>query len=332
MYTPQEKAPDPQSEKKTRLETRKTAPAGQDLRWLLAEADKVRGRRVELPWLICGESECMILCAEYSPQSGQPSWMLYRGDGPGSEMLWESVDTDFELLFDVISMFQSQIEKEWKQQHGGFMQASSPVDAPTREEPASSVDTKPAGTGYFENLTPMDFDLLKKQSNILLGRMLVESGIVSEPMLDEALKLQEMVRNDSLTPLQATEALRKAYKRSVPQSEETRKTTAETKRENLVETAAIVDLLKQAGIVTENDISVGNDVRKKHGGDLGQILVSSGKLDKVTYEAANKAWPLVRDNRLRPEQAIIALHYCQRMRVPLREAFNDMGWDAPSEI
>jgi hypothetical protein len=246
VYTPQEKQPDPQQQKKVRLETRKEVPTHHDLRWLLAEAEKVQGRRVELPWLICGGEECMILCVEYSPQNGQPSWMLYHGDGAESQMLWESVDTDFELLFDVLAMFQSEIEKPWRSGQAPIQRSARPADWPehanidpgiTGLDPGSAgfqpsatdwpETAKPAPSGYFENLSPVDFDLLKKQSNILLGRMLVESGLISEPMLDEALKFQEMVRNDSISAIQACEALRKAYARSVPPSD-ARKTTNET--------------------------------------------------------------------------------------------------------
>jgi len=60
-----------------------------------------------------------------------------------------------------------------------------------------------------------------------------------------------------------------------------------------------------------------------------QILASAGKLDLTTYKAASKAVPLIRDNKMKVEQCIIALNYCSRSRVDFETALDELNWPNP---
>jgi len=195
---------------------------------------------------------------------------------------------------------------------------------PPEPEPAAPAAAE--DQGYFQTLTPIDYQMLKQQPNILLGHLLTESGLLLEPTLDAALKLQEMVRNDSLTPAQAIEALRKAQARGIAVSEAAAGVQAQSRPPSDARMA--IDLLKQAGLITEEEIlSVMKITRGK--GDLDKVLVAAKKVDAVTMEAAQQCWPLIRDGRMKPEQAIIALHFCNRSRVGFAEAIRELGWELP---
>ena len=89
----------------------------------------------------------------------------------------------------------------------------------------------------------------------------------------------------------------------------------------------IVDLLKQAGLVTDQDLETAKRVRSKHGGDISQILVSAGKLSDKTVAAAAEVQNMVAVGRIRIDKAITALHYCERMRVGLKEAMTELSID-----
>lgn len=86
----------------------------------------------------------------------------------------------------------------------------------------------------------------------------------------------------------------------------------------------VIELLKQAGLVSEADVETARKVRSKHGGDLGQILVSAGKVGAQTMEAASRCQELVTNGRLRIDKAINALHYCERMRAGLDDALEEL--------
>lgn len=188
-------------------------------------------------------------------------------------------------------------------------------------------------------------DLINKGSpNVLLGQLFVGSGIVSERGLDAALKLQEMVRGGQLTSEQSVLAMKRAAElggnldddviawAKDPDAAQKRQKTATGSipkaqappPRDAVAAQRIADLLKQAGLVTDEDLEIARKVKSKHGGDLTQILVSAGKLSAKTVEAAAEIQNLVAVGSLRIDKAIMALHYCERMRVGLKEALKEI--------
>jgi hypothetical protein len=53
--------------------------------------------------------------------------------------------------------------------------------------------------------------LLSQRANILLGELLFEAGLITEPSLEAALKIQEYVREERMSPGQAGEVLKKHH-------------------------------------------------------------------------------------------------------------------------
>jgi hypothetical protein len=87
----------------------------------------------------------------------------------------------------------------------------------------------------------------------------------------------------------------------------------------------VIMLILQSGVVTENDISTAEGVRRKHGGDVGNILVAAGKLDKVTLDAARRCQPLVREHRLNADEAFRILQHCQRNKSTVEDACRELA-------
>jgi len=204
-------------------------------------------------------------------------------------------------------------------------------------------------------------DLLSKGSpNLLLGHLFVESGIIPEKCLDAALKLQELVRKGQMNNEQAVlamkrtaelggyidddiiewakdpEAVQKRAGRSAgaasapgkgPAGPAAAKAAPPAQARDNVASQRIADLLKQAGLVSEEDLETARKVKSKHGGDISQILVSAGRLNSKTVDAAADVQNLVAVGRLRIDKAIMALHYCERMRVGLKEALSELSID-----
>ncbi|MBA3859700.1 MAG: hypothetical protein C0507_22565 [Cyanobacteria bacterium PR.3.49] len=92
------------------------------------------------------------------------------------------------------------------------------------------------------------------------------------------------------------------------------------------------DLLKKAGIITDTDIQTAQTVLRKHGGDIVDILISAGKFDRNTFEAADIVRPLIDATLMKLEQAIIVLNYCCRSRVDFDTAIDEMGWQNPRKV
>lgn len=149
-----------------------------------------------------------------------------------------------------------------------------------------------------------------------LGAILVEAGLVNPNALKAALSLQEVVRTGAMTKEDALGAFVKEHYGADEQPEK--------KKEREAEQA--INLLQQAGLLTEKDVAAARSVKQRHGGNISKILTAAGKLDANTFEVAVQCKELIKQDKLKSEQAMIALHYCQRSRISLDEAFDEMGW------
>src|SRR5215471_17607620 len=175
-------------QKRQRLAQRSAMPEVRDLLVLLAEAEKLRGKMIEVPWAEPGVPDLLVLCVEFEIGATLPIWSLYQGEAGESRLLWSCRETDMYLLYDLLCMFMSQLRPK-------------PAEASAVEAQADPVDT----------LTPIDYSLFTAQPNVHLGYLLVGAGIIPEPVLDAALKVQEMVRTEELTAEQAVDTLRRTY-------------------------------------------------------------------------------------------------------------------------
>ncbi len=84
--------------------------------------------------------------------------------------------------------------------------------------PGTSHAGLPAQGGYGSNsssaseLKPIDYNsMMQKRSNVLIGTLLVEAGLVTDPTLNAALKIQELVREDRMDQEQAFDALKRLH-------------------------------------------------------------------------------------------------------------------------
>lgn len=279
-----------------RLASREQVPSVHDISDVRAEAQRAPGCSIELPWTT-GE-ETFVLTASCDGTGKDPLWTLYQGEGANSQVVWTNVESDIELIYDVACMATSQ----------------------AKPKPSAA-----APTAELKAHIPWDMSLLEKQPNILLGHLLVESGLISGPNLEQALKLQEAVRDGKLNGADVIEAMRKTFP-EVKGSTQAGKTPAPGKP-GPKQTQRVVDLLKQAGLISEQDIQIAVLAWLQSEGNLGQILISTGKLDNHTFDAAATCVPLIEQDLMKPEQAVMTLNYCSRMRVSFDEALAEMGWE-----
>ena len=150
-----------------------------------------------------------------------------------------------------------------------------------------------------------------------LGQILVEAGLITPSTLKAALNLQDVVRTGAMTKEDAIAGFTREHFGADEKGE--------GKKERDAEQA--IDLLKQAGLLSEKDVEAARAVRKRHGGNINKILQAAGKLDMKTFDAALKCKQYVREDRMKVEQTMILLHYCQRSRMTFDEAFDELGWD-----
>jgi hypothetical protein len=202
-------------------------------------------------------------------------------------------------------------------------------------------------------LKPIDYNsMMQKSSNVLLGTLLVEAGLVTTPTLNAALKIQELVREEKMDHEHAFDALKRlhdmggsideylaptdfkkgqsgAAKPRPPQTGGAPSGRPAMDPEKARDYHAAFDLLLKAGILSQTDMKTAEGVRSKHGGDLVLILKSANKLDGTTFDAALICIKLIHASKMKVEQCIIALNYCSRSRVGFDAALEELGWPNP---
>jgi hypothetical protein len=156
-----------------------------------------------------------------------------------------------------------------------------------------------------------------------IGQVLVMAGIITAVQLKAALYLQDVMRSGAMTMEEAVELL----KREVSTAQVKTQSAEQIKAAPAEDFTKAIALVQKAGLVTEADLVAAHKVKVKHGGEISKILAVAGKLDQLTLDAANTCQKFVDNGTLRVDQAIMALHYCQRMRVPFEEAADELGID-----
>ncbi len=100
-----------------------------------------------------------------------------------------------------------------------------------------------------------------------------------------------------------------------------------TGKEAPANVSSVLKLLHKAGLVGDADYQITLDMQGPQSeAEAGKYLVSNGIIDNKTLHAAVQVQALIEMQTLKPEKAIIALHYCQRSRIGLEEALDELGW------
>lgn len=152
-----------------------------------------------------------------------------------------------------------------------------------------------------------------------LGQVLVMAGIISAAQLKAGLHLQGLMRTGAIEMEAAVLELRKELG---PQD---RATTPGGKKHEPEEIRKALELVRKAGLISDQDYEAAVKVRAKHGGELSRILIAAGKLDELTVEAAAVGQRFIEAGKLRVDQGIMTLHYCQRMRVGFEDAMHELN-------
>jgi hypothetical protein len=157
-----------------------------------------------------------------------------------------------------------------------------------------------------------------------MGQVLIQKGLLTREAIDVALEIQELVGTDKVPPYSAGELLKKVVvnKKSLADA------IAEIEQvPDLVKTPRLGDLLKRAGLVTDDDINEAIQLTIAHTSLLGKILVATGQIEELTLNNGLRCQYLVSKGLLTEDKAITALTYSQRMRCSIDDAFKDLGWN-----
>jgi hypothetical protein len=237
-----------------------------------------------------------------------------------------------------------QSQSQWPTQPGGYPQQPQqyqqpPQQYPQQQWPEAAPAPAPAPAAspspWLTPQAPTDnkasmnkfLALLDSNKNMTVGELLFASDLPAT-CADSAMRLQEMICKSEISDKGAVDALRLAAQRGSGVVDDSILSEIRMRSTVSIESArAAVTMLKDAGLITEADANAAEMKAEKEGKDIAEMLIAGGKSDKLMVDGATKCVELVNQGKIRSDQAIIALHYCQRARAPIDQAFDDLSID-----
>ncbi|MBX9687731.1 MAG: hypothetical protein K2X27_13580 [Candidatus Obscuribacterales bacterium] len=151
-----------------------------------------------------------------------------------------------------------------------------------------------------------------------LGDILMELGLITTPVLQAALGLQKRICNGDFDIRTAAAALQEMVTTgSLPELSEIEAASPEDLR--------LGDLLKQSGLVDNDDIQEAINLSSSYPAMIGKMLVVAGSIDEGTLLAALRCQFLVKAKTISADEAKEALRYAQRHRLSLDDALEELG-------
>jgi hypothetical protein len=201
-----------------------------------------------------------------------------------------------------------------------------------------------------------------------LGEILVTQGALPPKVMEAAVRLQELARDKAITNQRVTELLRQMNTtgcsldellKGTPSAairargdmlleEEDKKVTHEERRKvtqvmKVIKDADlgnpkakrrcsdVLELLQKASILSKEAAETELKANKDNAVDALKALLVKEIVEPTTFEAAMGCQKLMELERFKIEQAVIALGYCSRSRVALKDAISDLNWLIPMD-
>lgn len=161
-----------------------------------------------------------------------------------------------------------------------------------------------------------------------IGQVLLRVGLITEPMLDQALMLQDLVTKAQIKPLDAAEILTKIRKTGIT----IEKALAELRRERgsnqqtASNTMEIPELLRAAGLLGHTEMIKCIDFSSITGKPVEDVITSMHLVDVPTMAAATKCCQLLKQGDISQEQCVFALQTWIGSRRSIEEILATVGW------
>jgi hypothetical protein len=174
----------------------------------------------------------------------------------------------------------------------------------------------------------VEVSLLEQET---IGPVMVKLGLITNQLLDVALKLQGMVARGTLTPIQSAKALREIFTDGVSLDQIVGELVLE-QAEDSHQAVQMVQLFKLANILTDSEIERSIKQASENSTLMGRMLVAAGAIDESMLNAGLRCELLQSEGYLSTEQAVFLLPYCQKRGLSLDEGMEQLGWTSPAHL
>lgn len=170
-----------------------------------------------------------------------------------------------------------------------------------------------------------------------IGQALLEAGRLSEQLLADALAIQEMVANETLTTEQAQKCLRRLQQSG--QKLEQVVAVMEIPENEFKSQVRYHELLRVAGIIGQPEIdALQPEIQKEKTPNfqdafhIAQVLLDKEVLDERTYYGSLRCFFLLAIGWLNMQQGIIALNLFHHRQCTFDEVLQELNWTVRTHV
>lgn len=216
------------------------------------------------------------------------------------------------------SVRQRQISFEESLQQSGFYRPPA-----RRSTPLGYILVQAGLLDQNQLMTCMELALTNEKP---IGEVFIEERLLSRSLLKAAIKVQEMVDNGTLTGQLASQALRQIFSEGCSVVKAI--AHACVPRVEARHAALMQELLTLSGLADPKDLAQLLGAGSNASIDIEKELLLSGIVNESMLYALLRGVYLIEQRFLVQEDAIMALHHCQRNNTSMDEALRELGWTA----
>jgi len=170
-----------------------------------------------------------------------------------------------------------------------------------------------------DKISAIEIGLAENQK---IGEVLVQSGMIPANVVDESLRLQEMVNEGKMSGLQAADILRQAHARGV--SIEAVMEERTSRQEEVEKVNTVLELLMQSGVLTGDDFNRAQNLGRQLNVSIAEVILTKEMVNKKLITAAIQGQGLVAEGMLQQHQCATAIKMCARTGLELHQVLKDL--------
>jgi hypothetical protein len=170
-----------------------------------------------------------------------------------------------------------------------------------------------------DKISAIEIGLAENQK---IGEVLVQSGMIPPNVVDESLRLQNMVNDGVISGLQAADILRQSHARGVSIDMIMEERTS--RQEEVEKVNTVLELLMQSGVLSGDDFNRAQNLGRQLNVSIAEVILTKEMVSKKLINAAIQGQGLVAEGMLQQNQCATALKMCARTGLELHQVLKDL--------
>lgn len=161
--------------------------------------------------------------------------------------------------------------------------------------------------------------------NQKIGEVLIQTGMIAPGVVDESLRLQEMVSSGELSGLQAADILRQANARKV--GIDVIMEERASRKEEVEKINSVLEVILQSGALTGENFNRAQSLARQLNVSIAEVILTKEMVEKRLIMAAYQGQSLVNDGIINGAQCVLAMKMCVKTGKEFHEVLKELPSD-----